>query len=258
MGKSRNWIRSKKRSATHFEKGNAEDRAFREKVYRSAFAALERATQSQPQLTVESAIRRRQNLPLRVRSIKNPNICRLLRLFPVHPGEIPPISLDTDQAAAPAPAVDAPAADGEAGAAPSVALDRDPELSGRSRGADFGAGPAPEPELAGMPDTTTVAPDRDDRRAVKRRRPLAAMFAIVTLLSAAAIGGWWAYDLGLFKLPSAPPPAPPEIVEEEAFDPGRRNAGGTGRTRHAGTAQLDHRFLAGRRLGGERTDWRDG
>jgi hypothetical protein len=44
------------------EKGNAEDRAFREKVYRSAFAALERATASHPELTVEMAIRRRQGL----------------------------------------------------------------------------------------------------------------------------------------------------------------------------------------------------
>ena len=200
------------------EKGNAEDRAFREKVYRSAFAALERATQSQPQLTVEMAIKRRQNLQAKITSIESEYLPAAPAL-PVHPGEIPPISLDTDQATAPAPAVDAPAADGEAGAAPSVALDRDPELSGRAPELDFGAGPAPEPELAGTPDTTTVAPDRDDRRAVKRRRPLAAMFAIVTLLSAAAIGGWWAYDLGLFKLPSAPPPAPPEIVEEEAFDP---------------------------------------
>ena len=53
-----------------FEKGNAEDRAFREKVYRSAFAALERATQAQPNLTVEIAINRRKNLQAKITSIE--------------------------------------------------------------------------------------------------------------------------------------------------------------------------------------------
>ncbi|RWE28889.1 MAG: hypothetical protein EOS77_24650, partial [Mesorhizobium sp.] len=42
-----------------FEKGNAEDRAFRERVYRSAFAALDRVLQANPNLTVEAAISRR-------------------------------------------------------------------------------------------------------------------------------------------------------------------------------------------------------
>ena len=45
------------------------------------------------------------------------------------------------------------------------------------------------------------------------------MFVTVTLISAAAIGGWWAYQLGLFELPAAPPPTPPQIVQEEEFDP---------------------------------------
>ncbi len=70
MGKNRNWIRSKKRSATHLRR-NAEDRAFREKVYRSAFAALERATASHPELTVETAIRRRRSLQAKITSIES-------------------------------------------------------------------------------------------------------------------------------------------------------------------------------------------
>ena len=53
------------------QKGNAEDRAFREKVYRSAFAALERATQAQPNLTVEVAIKRRKSLQARITSIES-------------------------------------------------------------------------------------------------------------------------------------------------------------------------------------------
>lgn len=204
------------------EKGNAEDRAFREKVYRSAFAALERATASQPQLTVEMAIKRRQSLQAKITSIESEYLPAAPAL-PVHPGEVPVVSLDEPQAGAhdlsEAPAVDAPAIDGgESAAAPSIALDRETEPLAAAPAVDLGAGPAAEPVLAGSaPAAAAVAPDRDDRRA-RRRRPLAAMFATVTLLCAVAIGGWWAYELGLFKLPSAPP-APPQIVQEEDFDP---------------------------------------
>ncbi len=176
------------------EKGNAEDRAFREKVYRSAFAALERATQSQPQLTVEMAIKRRQSLQAKITSIESEYLPAAPAL-PVHPGEVPSIALDTDHAHAEAPAVEMSAVepDGYPGTAPSVALDADPEPSAGAPevGLDAGLEPEPEPALAGMPPASTVAPDRDDRRAGKRRRPLAAMFVIVTLLSAArsAAGG---------------------------------------------------------------------
>jgi hypothetical protein len=68
-----------------------------------------------------------------------------------------------------------------------------------------------------------VAPDRNDARAQERRRPFAAMFVIVTLFAAAAIGGWWAYQMGWFKLPAAPS-TPPQIVESEDFDPAQEEA----------------------------------
>lgn len=201
------------------EKGDAEDRAFREKVYRSAFAALERATQSQPQLTVEAAIRRRQNLQAKITSIESEYLPAAPAL-PVHPGEVPSVSLDAEVAASEAPAVDTPAAvqGSEPWAAPSVALDGDPELVAGAPAVDVG-GETSEPVLAGSRPAATVAPDRDERRARRRGRSLAGMFVAVTVLCMVAIGGWWAYDLGLLKLPAGPPPAPPQIVEEEEFDP---------------------------------------
>ncbi|MEP9386207.1 hypothetical protein [Mesorhizobium sp. KR9-304] len=201
------------------EKGDAEDRAFREKVYRAAFAALERATASQPELTVEMAIRRRQNLQAKITSIESEYLPAAPAL-PIHPGEVPSVSLGMEQPEAEAPAVETPSSPGtEQGAAPSVALDdaQRPAADGPGANApavDLGAGAA-EPELAGS-QAAAVAPDRDERRA-RKRRPLAAMFVTVTLLCAAAIGGWWAFQLGLFELPESPPPAPPQIVEE--FDP---------------------------------------
>jgi hypothetical protein len=54
-----------------FEKGNAEDKAFREKVYRSAFAALDRALQGNPNVTVETAIARRKSLQAKITEIES-------------------------------------------------------------------------------------------------------------------------------------------------------------------------------------------
>ena len=72
------------------EKGNAEDRAFREKVYRSAFAALDRAAQSRPELTVEAAIKRRQNLQAKITSIESEYLPAAPAL-PIQPGRRPRI-----------------------------------------------------------------------------------------------------------------------------------------------------------------------
>ncbi|TIU95891.1 MAG: hypothetical protein E5W09_19475, partial [Mesorhizobium sp.] len=54
-----------------FEKGNAEDRAFRERVYRSAFAALDRALQANPGVTVEVAIKRRKAVQAKITEIES-------------------------------------------------------------------------------------------------------------------------------------------------------------------------------------------
>lgn len=203
------------------EKGDAEDRAFREKVYRSAFAALERATASQPQLTVEAAIKRRQSLQARITSIES-EFLPAAPALPIHPGDVPSVSLESDEPQDAAPSVEAPsiAVDGEAqDAAPSVALDAGPEPSAETPAVDLGA-PDAEPPLAGdVPPAATVTPDRDERRA-RGRRPLAAIFMIVTLACAVAIGGWWAYQTGLLSLPSTPETRPaPGLVEEEEFNP---------------------------------------
>ncbi|WP_244621977.1 hypothetical protein [Neomesorhizobium albiziae] len=53
------------------EKGDAEDKGFREKVYRSAFAALDRALQANPNVTVETAISRRKSLQAKITEIES-------------------------------------------------------------------------------------------------------------------------------------------------------------------------------------------
>ncbi|MGO4839167.1 hypothetical protein AB4144_43670, partial [Rhizobiaceae sp. 2RAB30] len=54
-----------------FEKGDASDRAYREKVYRSVFAALDRALKANPNITVEAAINRRKGLQAKIAEIES-------------------------------------------------------------------------------------------------------------------------------------------------------------------------------------------
>lgn len=64
-------------------KGDADDRTFREKVYRSAFAALDRSLKEKPELTVENAIKRRKALQATVKSIETEYVPALApRLVP--------------------------------------------------------------------------------------------------------------------------------------------------------------------------------
>ncbi len=206
-------------------KGNAGDRAFREKVYRSAYAALERASQSQPQLTVEMAIKRKRHLQAKITSIEAEYLPAPPPL-PVRPSDMPEVAIDARREpprADAAPPVDAPSA----GAAepvrrtPSVSLEDQPGASAPAPAIDFGptAGPVDSYDI-GTASEAEVRPDRDQTRSRRSRRPFAAMFVVVTLLCIAAIGGWWVYQTGmLMPYSGLEPPTPPQLVEEEEFDP---------------------------------------
>ncbi len=216
-----------------FDKGNAEDRPFREKVYRSAFAALDRAIKANPALTVEVAIQRRRNLQAKIASIESEFLAAVAAPHPPRPdGTIPPPMRPDHGHPAPAPFVEPPVSppprssasvhpvppDVQPGRVVPVVPDIMPDAPvAPAPSLDFGA----EPALAGSPEMVEVAPDRNDARLRERRRPYAAMLLAVTLISAAAIGGWWAYRTGLITLPAdtGPVPNPPQIVEGEDFAP---------------------------------------
>ncbi|UVC15707.1 hypothetical protein [Mesorhizobium onobrychidis] len=232
-----------------FEKGNAEDRAFRERVYRSAFAALDRALQANPGVTVEVAIKRRKAVQAKITEIES-------EFLPAVPGVGP----QTDDDAA-APAVEQPAdsaveaeadvevepdagADAEPASPPDVVVDGPvkPPASGAPPASDAprsrvlpvvpdimpeaGFPGAPEIDLSPPPSTgdddAEVMPDRDDRRVRGRRLPLTAIFLGVTLLAAVGIGLYFAAQTGVFKsaaeLDTAPPQTVP-TVEDDDFTP---------------------------------------
>ncbi|RVA90401.1 hypothetical protein EN925_15030, partial [Mesorhizobium sp. M7A.F.Ca.US.006.04.2.1] len=80
------------------EKGNAEDRAFRERVYRSAFAALDRALQANPGVTVEVAIKRRKAIQAKITEIESEFLPAVPDVGPQ--GDAPAVELGADSAPA--------------------------------------------------------------------------------------------------------------------------------------------------------------
>ena len=194
-------------------KGDAEDRAFRERVYRSAFAALDRAAQANPgmdQATIDG----------RSRSLKE-TVSRIESEF------IPAVEIGT----APAPATprvdDLPRDDGriepDIGAPPPRPERRDPDL-GDTR-------PLRDDRLP--PDSYAIDDPRevftDDRRPRRARRWFSLAFIIVTLFAALGVGAWWVYQSGILTGPSEieqPVPNPPKVLDEEDFVPPEEEADG--------------------------------
>lgn len=186
-----------------FAKGNPEDRAFREKVYRAAFSALDRALQANPSITVEIAIKRRKAMQAKIAEIESEYLPAVAGIGP---------QADADQ---PTPAVEPPLRE-----APPATARREPSLDDTERATPLSAtrephaasvAPdfVPEPTLAGSPDAEAVhaeganevLPDRDERRAARRRLPLGTLVVGMLLLAAVGGGLWWTATNGLLKLP---------------------------------------------------------
>lgn len=205
-GKNRDTLRGKeglrpldpieKAIRSAFAKGDVKDRAFREKVYRSAFAALDRTLKAHPQLTVEAAINRRKALQATITRIEQ----AIVQGTAPRPGP----------AAEGVPTVEPVRTAAQPASAPEISLGR--ETAPRTRqGGDF-----PKLDADGRPHL---------RR--RRRRPAAIAFALVTLLAVTGIGGWFALQTGLFKSAAerdTTVPNPPQTVEEEDFAPGEEAA----------------------------------
>lgn len=155
-----------------FEKGNADDRDFREKVYRAAFAALDRALKANPDLTVEAAINRRKALQARITDIES---------------EFQPAVAALDPAAGAART--APSLDevrpGRGGMAPDVAIER---RTGNASVRGKAAPPAGKAKDA-----------RSERRARRSRFPFAGLLSTLVVLAVIGFGGWWAWQADLLK-----------------------------------------------------------
>lgn len=206
-----------------FEKGNADDRAFREKVYRSAFAALDRALQANPSLTVETAIKRRKAMQAKITEIESEYLPAVSVASPdVEMGENAPQvvtpSIEPAQVPVAPDVVSAnrrePSFDPEIGA-PHITAS--PSVDGPTITEPVFAGSALQERNFGN-DAYQVAPDRDERRSTRRRFPFRSLVLGLIMLALAGTGLWWAVQNGLLTMP-AQSPAPSPASEGQASAP---------------------------------------
>lgn len=186
-----------------FAKGDPRERSFREKVYRSAFAALDKAIASNPGMAPEMAELRRRHLSARISDIESefiPAVPAVER--PVSPTQPSSPSIDTPSAAGPA----------TGSYAPEPQIERD--------------GFAAEPHVPERHDFDyeVDTPGVSYRKPPRRGRPWVAMFIGVMAVCAIGIAIWWLSGSGLFRAPGqgdGSVPNPPQVVDDEDFDPDR-------------------------------------
>jgi hypothetical protein len=178
-----------------FAKGDPSDRAFREKVYRSAFAALERALQANPNLPPEQAELRRRSLSARISDIET-------EFLPAVP-TIDPVAPATQGAAS----VQAP----------------EPVFEPREERASMHS-PSLDPVLDPVLDRPEIVPDRpverDDRLEdqidpgmARRGRGPWRLIVFVVFLALVAVAAWIAWT-ALATAPAPQGPAEPDTVGE--------------------------------------------
>ncbi len=216
-------------------KGDAEDRAYREKVYRAVHAAIEKGLRNDPNLPAETASRRRQMLRETISRIEAEHIPSV-DLMPADETHSP---AERDTPVAPEPRVDRPAASPaveEPGRTPPPSASSAEVVAPRQEQVPASNGMLPrqrarvEPSVEIEPRTPPqpgAIPGIDaDARPAKRQKPrsrgFAAMFLGVTLVTAVGIGVWWAAETGLFLTAEQRDTSvrnPPSTLDEEDFDP---------------------------------------
>lgn len=193
------------------EKGDAGDRSFREKVYRSAFSALDRALQANPNVTVETAINRRKAMQAKIAEIE-------AQFLPA-PDNTEPSTAQNGIA----PDIDTPdrssAARGQ-GSEPALEA-RDRRGGEASDGYVMPVVPDIIPEGPLPRNVAEPEPDRAPRRRRPRKRGLPALFAGLTLIVVIGLGAWWLLQSGALRTPEqrGEVPVPPASVEDEDFSP---------------------------------------
>lgn len=183
-----------------FAKGNPEDAAFREKVYRSAYAALERSLQANTALTSEAADGRKRNLIAVISAIESEFIPAV---EPVRPAQSAP-----GVTAAPAPShagVSPAAADMRRDPAPQPDSRREPEFAPATAGLDWPETPAHRSADRDF-DADVAAPgpaQEPPGRALDlepRPRPWGMIAGLVILVVVLGLAFWTAAEMGLVNM----------------------------------------------------------
>lgn len=202
-----------------FAKGDPSDPAFREKVYRSAYAALERALQSNQTVTPEAADRRRKGIIEAIGAIEAQYAAQAQSAAAPSvdaPHIDPPLAKTADTSGRVEPAFEVEPRRGEdysRADLPEVDRgDRDwPSVSGAAPTAET---PAQGP-LAAERMTQPKEPSR------RRALPWGALTGIVVVLVVAVLGIWTVSELGLIGAPDEPA-SPSASAPEAPGGPPRR------------------------------------
>lgn len=184
-------------------KGDASDQAFREKVYRSAFTALDKATASNDAVEPQMADRRRKALADRIRLIEN---------------EFADAQANPLEEAG----IEAESGD-EAGGTPDRFSRNAPEIELEEPAAQYRP---PSKETTEETDGgTIVVGERESRSEIMaspRRRPIMWFFVLALMAATVGMAIWWTRESGIL-LSSAERdtsvPNPPETLSSEDYRP---------------------------------------
>ena len=186
-------------------KGDADDRAFREKVYRSVFAALERNIASAPGLDPDAAQRRRDALKARITDIEQEFIpaVEIDRPRAGFRASAPGIDSLGDPAPA-APDISPRAAAPVAPVIPVSAVRREPSFDPGEADMVPEREPSPETDMAMVGSGPGIGGAGAYGRPSRGRRPrrFGVVFAVATLIATVAVLLWIAFELGLVHAPS--------------------------------------------------------
>jgi len=176
------------------DKGDANDRAFRERIYRSAFAALERTLAGKSEITEDLRQRRRDDLKAKVYEIETEYVPAM---------------------AASAPAANAPVAAADSASPPPRAAASAPPADGRIEPTLDAAPVRRAPSRPRAMTEADLAGERDEARVLLAgRRSWTGPVLFVLILAALAAGGWWVWQSGLIAMPTEP--GEPQLAEEPA------------------------------------------
>jgi hypothetical protein len=205
-------------------RGDMGDRSFRERVYRSVFAALERKIAEASGLSADDAQRRREALKQRIVNIEREFAVRAAERAAPDMGA--PAAAPQNPAAGPAAEAPSlgPADRGDpAGTAPSIDIGAAAPRAGlEDRDAALAVRPSREAPAGGysLPGVSGDLPENAvDEAAEERRRPWGILLIVVSVLAMLVIGGLWAWQAGLFDPDDGSVPNPPVELEDEEFAP---------------------------------------
>lgn len=196
-----------------FGKGDARDRTFREKVYRSAFTALERSLEGNAEMAEDAKRVRRSALKAKITEIEK-------EFMPARtPATQSPQRAATTTQQAPQPRGPEPAERETPPAATRQA----------ASGGDFT--PSVERDerraAARTPEQKTGKRRREKAPRQRRRHPFAMFYLIATLVAFIGVGIWWSLSSGIFLSDAERDTSvrnPPMQLQEEDYSTGETDA----------------------------------